>query len=101
MTSLSSVTLRELARFCLDITKLTGTAAFITPYFTAINIKPYVTISMATVAMTFFIIGMNLHRITDKLEKEEREAGKDNEEKPNLVENKERNKNRQRRKTRD
>ena len=97
MTSLSSVTLRDLARFCLDITKLTGTAAFITPYFTAISVKPYVTISMATVAIAFFIIGMNLHRITDKLEKDERETGKDSEEKPNLAESKERNRNRHRR----
>ena len=60
--------LRELAKFLWDISKLTATAAFITPCFTSVNIQSSVTIWMATVSVMTFFAGLYLHYLTDHLE---------------------------------
>lgn len=68
--------LRELAKFLWDITKLTSTAAFITPCFTIVNIDSSVTLWMATVAIMTFFAGLYLHYLTDHLELKEAEEKK-------------------------
>ena len=68
MSILSSGTMREVAKFCLDLSKLTVAAAFITPCFTTVDIEPYVTSRMAFVALLTFVLGILLHRITDHQE---------------------------------
>lgn len=70
MSIFSPGTLRELAKFCLDMSKLTAAAAFITPCFTTVDIEPYVTGRMAIAALTTFVLGIILHRITDHQEGE-------------------------------
>ena len=62
----SPVTMREIAKFLWDVSKLTATAAFITPYFTAVNIEPYVTRWMGIVAMVAFPMGLAIHFIADR-----------------------------------
>lgn len=89
-------TSRELAKFFWDISKLTGTAAFITPIFTTVYVEPVVTFGMISVAMIAFVSGLILHHETDKLERErhneievKQRALKANEQKPKKEENKE------------
>lgn len=104
MNRLPTGTLRELAKFCLDITKLTATAAFITPCFTAINVESYVTGWMAVIATISFVLGMALHYIVDHIEQDilhdeqaERTSPKEGEQKPKRREDKEGNGKRRRR----
>ena len=73
MNVFSPGTLREIAKFSLDISKLTATAAFITPCFTTVNVEPHITVRMATVATIKFFIGIMLHRITDHQEGNDRD----------------------------
>lgn len=74
MKHLPTGTLREFARFCLDLSKLTATAAFITPCFTTVNIESHITVGMASAAMTTFLLGISLHYLTDHLEQEHKPA---------------------------
>ena len=68
MSILSPGALRELAKFLWDVSKLTATAAFITPYFTGANIESHIIIGMAVVAIATFFAGLFLHYVTDHLE---------------------------------
>lgn len=74
----STGVLKELARYCLDISKLTATAAFITPCFTVIDVDPRITRTMAAAALTTFIVGLLVHRLADCVEVDKTQPSRHN-----------------------
>lgn len=60
--------MREIAKYSMDVSKLTATSAFITPCFSAKDVAADVIMWMAVVAFLAFFLGVSLHRITDHME---------------------------------
>lgn len=71
MNIFASGTVREVAKYSMDVSKLPATGAFITPSFSTTEVAQNVIDGMAVTAVLTFIIGIGLHRIADHM------AGKD------------------------
>ena len=68
MNVISSGTTREVAKYSMDVSKLTATGAFITPCFSSTSVDAQVIGWRAFVAILAFFLGLTTHRIADHME---------------------------------
>ena len=74
MKRMSSASQRETAKFLWDICKLTAAAAFITPWFTTVNIELHVILWMAFASIATFVVGAIFHHRADDITQQEHAA---------------------------
>jgi len=68
MNYFSQSTVRELAKYLLDTSKLVATGAFITPFFSAKEVAQEILAWMGTIALLLLFAGLLLHRLADHME---------------------------------